>query len=362
VRVDSVVIGRGPSGSAAARLLAEGGQHVVLFGGGRGTSEGWGETSPPLLRDVLVSQGIWEDFLRYGYPRISGVDSAWGSPTIAHGDYLTQPPGYGWLLPRDQFDAWLLGLAESAGACVLRDARVASLNREGGCWRLQAGDAGDFTAESVFIATGRSAARRFCPGRTALDRLIAVRRTYTLHPDSRSTRPLIEATASGWWYSAVSPAQTLLVVFFSDDDLSRRADRPDGGWDRLLDEATHTRDRIKSRVPLDALSSRSAQSGYVAATSAEHAIPIGDSALSMDPLCSQGICFALESAEIAARSRLALSLNDQGDSVGYSGWLKERLDRYRSDHQFFYAMEDRWPDSAFWARRRGEGRNPRWTT
>jgi flavin-dependent dehydrogenase len=74
----------------------------------------------------------------------------------------------------------------------------------------------------------------------------------------------------------------------------------------------------------------------------------GDAAVSFDPLSSQGIMIALESALDAANAIA------EGGDAALSRYASIITDRYRQDlveRARSYSAERRWPDAPFWHRR-----------
>ena len=77
-------------------------------------------------------------------------------------------------------------------------------------------------------------------------------------------------------------------------------------------------------------------------------LAVGDAALALDPLSSQGILTAMYSGMLAGR---ALDTHLSGNPkrlASYPARLGAIATAYRRNRQAFYAMEWRWPDQAFW--------------
>jgi flavin-dependent dehydrogenase len=82
-------------------------------------------------------------------------------------------------------------------------------------------------------------------------------------------------------------------------------------------------------------------------------IAAGDAASCFEPLASQGIARALRSGCFAAYAGFDI-LSGRGEAarVRYATLIQREFAEYRASLLTHYAAERRWPDRAFWARRR----------
>ena len=96
-----------------------------------------------------------------------------------------------------------------------------------------------------------------------------------------------------------------------------------------------------------------ASSDRLAQPAGEGWFAAGDAAQAFDPLASQGILRALESAQAASDSIRAY-LNGNMDGIRqYQLFQNDMLGRYLRERHYFYSMERRWPHSSFWRLRVG---------
>ncbi len=133
--VDAVVVGAGPAGSAAALTLARAGRSVLLIERGPfpGAKNMYGGVVYPRVLDGVLPRW-WEEapIQRWVTRRSTMVLTETQALTV---DYRTQawsePPYNGATAYRPDFDAWLAGKAEAAGAELVCSTTVTGLLRDG---------------------------------------------------------------------------------------------------------------------------------------------------------------------------------------------------------------------------------------
>ncbi|PYT02150.1 MAG: FAD-dependent oxidoreductase [Acidobacteria bacterium] len=132
---DALVIGGGPGGATAARLLAKAGWSVAVvekaqFPRRKVCGEYLAPTNYPLFKEL----GILDDFLRSAGPEVRRIE------LVLKGSTITSPmprperahAGWGRALRRDTLDALLLSSAARAGARVWQPWSVVGLKKSGG--------------------------------------------------------------------------------------------------------------------------------------------------------------------------------------------------------------------------------------
>jgi hypothetical protein len=190
---------------------------------------------------------------------------------------------------------------------------------------------------------------------------------------------LLESAQDGWWYSVPQPDGRLVVALVTDADLV-----PAGPRARLaarflaaLARTKHTASRVGEPGQLEvsivradtgrlvpdrgegfeAGSVRSGTSlclerGVSGALSGPPIVKafraIGDAAMSSDPLAGNGVARALRSAAEAARDIVA----ELDGAAPAPSELEQRFADHVDRRASYYALEARWPDARFWARRR----------
>jgi len=351
--VDVAVIGAGPAGCAAARTVAGAGRTVALLDSV--AKPGWriGDSLPGAAARVLRSLGAWDRFARAGHLPAPLKVSRWGSDEAVALDAFRDPDGPGWCLDRTRFEADLRADATEHGVRLLSPATVRTCRRGPGGWELTCGDGSPVRARFVIDCAGpRSGFLRTERRRVVLDRLACVyQRVRTrANPD-----PTIytEAVPDGWWYTAALPGRWRVVAFHSDRDLTAlrdvlrreplRAAAGLPGLGGLIGETIDGEPAPAARLGTAYTVARSAAGrGWVAA---------GDSAITLDPLSSQGLFNALVTGADAGRTACAALTGDEGAVARYGARLARIWQAYLGHHGTYYGMERRWPTAPFWRRR-----------
>jgi len=133
---DAVVVGAGPAGSAAALVLARAGRRVALVERGPfpGSKNMYGGVVYGRLLDGLLP-GWWDEapVQRWVTRRVTMVLTPTQALSV---DYRSaawgRPPYNGATALRPEFDSWLAGQAEQAGARLLTSTTVTGLLQRGG--------------------------------------------------------------------------------------------------------------------------------------------------------------------------------------------------------------------------------------
>jgi flavin-dependent dehydrogenase len=297
---DAVVIGGGPAGATAARLLADWGHRVAILTAAP-ARRSLAECLPPSTKKVFRFLGIQDAIDAAGFFATTGNTVWWGSRGKRVEPY---PDGSGYQVDRAKFDRLLLHLAESAGAQV-------RVGRAFGCdgphIEFQAGGQRTAIPSRFFLD---------CSGRAGvLARAFRVkprdRRTVALCGVWRSERgwklpdashTLVESYGDGWAWSVPLSATVRHVALMVDPKESRLI-RGKGIAEAYAAELAKTRAlrRIFARSSLEGApwgrdaslysSTRFCGPGFLLA---------GDAGSFIDPLSSFGVKKALVSGWAAA--------------------------------------------------------------
>lgn len=358
-----VVLGGGPSGTATALSLR---QHapslsLALIEQSNYNQLRIGETLSPIVQPLLEQLGVWNAFLNEGHVPAYGSCSAWGSDELLDNEFIYHPMGRGWHLNRKRFDAMLSREAASKGVTLYSESKfIASEMTSQGRWRLtvHTENENEISIEAAFIvdATGRRAvfASQQHVRKVFLDQLLGVFVFFGLDSGSplTDTYTQVEAWEDGWWYSALVPDETIVVMCMSDVDIvKRRHLNSSAEWFAKLQETRHTKDRVRHAEPLAAPSVQAAYSHRLEKMTGDAWLAVGDAATTFDPLSSLGIFKGLRSG-IMASYAIGDHFNGSSSSLEkYEAILAREFEEYLGTRAEFYGQERRWENSPFWQRR-----------
>ena len=363
---DVVIAGGGPAGAAVALALARHGLSPIVLESERNPRLKVGECLPPHINPLLDHFGLTERLRRRGNLASHGNQFVWGSDAIEERDFLFGTAGDGWRLDRQAFEEELMCAAVEEGARWRGGRRLVKCSRDerGRFELLVKGPDGleTYRADFVVDATGRRAqlARSLGARRVVYDRLVGIASYFPglagkdASPEEDSFT-LVEAVASGWWYSSRLPDGKLIAVYMSDGDLLDRADRRAHSWLALLKEAKYTCRRARKYggglpTPPRVLAAHTVRLTTVAG---KGWLAVGDSAVGFDPLASHGISMAMGSG-VHAASAIVDYLSGRHEALRvYERLIDRAFAHYLIMHHDAYLREQRWPHELFWRRRQG---------
>ena len=353
VPVDAVVIGGGPAGSAAARLLAAWGHSVLILDNPAPRARGLAESIPPSTRRLLSEVGVLADVERAEFYRSTGNTVWWAaqeprleafSPAGAPRETL------GYQVFRPDFDRVLMESAAAAGAEVRAPARVRSVSFTDGGATVAYDDRGcaaTIAGRFVLDCSGRAGVvgrrfRRAEPGHRTFA-LVGVWDSPSWNlPDN--THTLVETCEHGWaWSVPVSPTTRHVGVMVGHGQPYQSALATTARLRRTLAAAT-----LQREWACDA-------SLYFAdAYAGEQFLLVGDAGSFIDPLSSFGVKKALASAWLAAIVAHTTLVHPERAAIArdfFSNWERNVYTTHlRRSRDFARAAYDAHA-SAFWASR-----------
>jgi flavin-dependent dehydrogenase len=321
-----------------------------------------GESIPPDTRLLLAELGLLERFLAEGHEPCLGSCSSWGDDELGYNDFISSPFGSGWHLDRRRFDAMLAQSVGERGIEVRTRTRFVDVlehGHDGAALRLKdaRGDSSQTRTRFVVDATGAHAlyARRHGARRRNLDRLIVVAAFFDLPHLSRFARlTLLEAVEYGWWYTARLPGQRVVAAVATSQAIyrQRRFDR-EPHWLDAMSRTRHMNALLSEcRFVNSSLAVYAASSFILDRLHGSHWLAVGDAASSYDPISSQGIYKALADGLTAGRAIAEHFRGATGSLREQQTRVERRFKDYERQRSYFYNIERRWADAAFWDERR----------
>ena len=290
---DVAVIGAGPAGSTAARELARGGARVCLLDRARfpRSKPCGGALSPRVLRHV--PSGV-ERLLRARIQRAVFTFRSCRPFEVTS----TLPMGY--MVCREEFDAWLCGSAEEAGACVREGVAVRRVERTGTGFAVRASGE-DIRASWVVGADGANSlvAAQLLPHRSPA-RLIALESEVPYDGNDLEDTVLVDVGRYPGGYAWAFPKGDrvnvgVMMDFPRGRELHGAFAAFVGGVPGLPSGITAKWRSAPVAAPL----------GEPAPCAGTGVLLVGDAARLADPFLGEGIYYAIKSGSLAADALLA---------------------------------------------------------
>lgn len=308
--IDVVVIGGGPAGAAAARLLASWNHSVVLLGRAAGRRP-MAESLPPSCTKLFDRLAVRNVIDAAGFVRATGNTVQWAGSDRRVESFDAGATGY--QVSRDAFDAVMVDSAAAGGATVYSDATARDVApADHSEWRVTfdfpSGRA-EVRARWVLDCTGRSGliARRGWRRASPAARTMAVvgiweparGEAWRVADD---THTLVESYEGGWaWSVPVSRTRRYITVMLDPTltELPGRA-RLDEAYRAELARTSMLRALISGGRLVDAPWGSDASPYFAERFVGDGMMLVGDAASFVDPLSSFGVKKALASAWLAA--------------------------------------------------------------
>ncbi len=359
---DVAVVGGGPAGAAASRLLSLWGHGVCLLTRPAPAHQPLAVSIPPSSRkllDVLSVSGAVE---AAGFQRSRGNTVWWGASPARCVDF---PDGaLGFQVLRSAFEAVLLEASVAASTQVRAEATVRKVDFEPECVRIGFesgnGSANTVTARFVLDCSGRTGAvagpLRVHDQANATVALCGIWRRPEGWNLTDETHTLVESYRDGWAWSIPTEPGVRFVTVMVDPRrtaLSHGRERQ-RTYLAELDKTVHVRRLVEAARFDGAVWGHSASQYSAERYQDESFLLVGDAASFIDPLSSFGVKKALASGWLAAVvMNTAIRTPSMADAARDLYDRRERYvwDTYRAMAARFYRDAADAHGHAFWAAR-----------
>jgi flavin-dependent dehydrogenase len=315
LHVDTVILGAGPAGCAAAITARQAGLDVVIFEERAFPRPMVGETLHPGVEPLFEQLGVLRDVLAANFLRFAGQWVAWGSPARFEAFGQGDTPWLGFQADRAQLDNILLERASSVGVQVIQPCGelhiLSSTGRAHGVVRDQRGWHSHFTVD----ATGRR--RRLASQlNLAYDRFGPQRTVWFGYAHGscpkRDEAPLLVGGEFGWTWTAHVAQGMYQWTHWPRDQRAL-----DAAW--LPEEFRHLE-------PI--ATSRAAEMTWriCRATAGPGYFLVGDAAAVLDPVSGHGVLRALMSGMMAGHLMagvLRRGLPHSSAALYYRTWMAD---------------------------------------
>jgi flavin-dependent dehydrogenase len=315
---DVVIIGGGPSGSAAGAQLAKSGKRVLILEKESFPRFTVGESLLPHGNDLLREIGVWDKMEQAGFLRKYGAEFSTGDggrlKRFWFAKNLGQSREYTYQVERSQFDHLLLNHARDLGCEVLEQTKVQSLIQHDPK-RVELECTGPhgtqiFSSRWVIDASGRNSFAGCRVGlkrkSTQKNRRVAIYGHFEgvfRNSGKAEGHITIARLAEGWfWLIPLAGNRTSVGLVLPSEKM--KGGSPDS-LNQIFNEAVQANAEVKARMlgatPITPLAATGDYSWKFSSFASERVILTGDAAGFVDPIFSSGVMLALKSAIRASR-------------------------------------------------------------
>lgn len=352
---DVCVVGGGPAGSSLALRLAQLGRRVAVIEKSTFPRLHVGESLAPGIRPLLDVLELSEVVSSAGFLPSGGATVAWGGERRQHP--VQGSPAL--LVDRSRFDALLLQkTAEMPTVRLFQPARVRAAARREGCWTLDL-DSGQ-KVRALYLADAAGGARlRLTPPTDAGggERRALGARTVALYaywqqsdPDAgtpAASETLVESGHEAWYWGAQLPGGLFNAMVFVDPGGRR-------DYEALLGQSQLLSTRLRGNRRVSRVRACDATPSAAVTPVTPTFIRVGDAALFVDPISSQGVQAAIGTALHAAIVLNTLIDNPDDAELAlafYHRRVRESSTFHAAAAAGFYRAQADSSEQDFWLRR-----------
>ncbi len=350
------VVGGGPAGAITARRLAELGHDTLLVDRAAGDEPARAESLAPSIFPILDSLQLRGEVEAVAFRREQRALLRWGSQAVQEKAFADAPA---LLVERVQLDERLRRAAARAGVRLVAAARARAPQRlPSGGWAIPvATPAGATVVAAAFLVDARGR-RRHGGGTDPAPRTAAISATWTAS-DRSFAETRIEAGRDAWFWGSPLPGSGYAATIFLDAERaagSGAASRA-ASYRQLLAQSKLLKHLLRGEM-LGPVRVRDATARISPDLIGPDFIRVGEAAVAIDPLSSQGIQDAVLSA-IQASAAVHTILTG-GDRAAALEFYRERrqaaaTSSRRSAGRLYRGHGEQ---NSFWTRRSSPAESP----
>lgn len=353
-QIEICVVGGGPAGASIARRLALLEHQVTLIDQANQVNLPTGESLSPGIIPLLEKCGIRQNIELAGFLRPTETVIRWGGRSRRRASKLDKR---GFQVDRPTFDRLLLEEAEKAGVQVVQPATLTGLTQlEDGTWLLTytEGDQEHQLKTAFYVdASGR---RSLFPGNKIRYSEPTMALTgYWNNVAIQGNETRIEAGTNEWYWGA--PFNNGLFkasIFLNPLDYPQMVPAEVTAFYQSKLESSGFLRRCLNGTLCSAVEAHDASSYYDDQPVGKTFIKVGEAALSIDPLTSQGVATAISSALDA--SIVVHTLRTRPASLGiaqtfYRSSQTETLEQKLAWVSQLYVQQQSCTNTLFWQQR-----------
>lgn len=358
---DVIIIGAGPAGCSAAINLQPD-YRVAVIDKHAQAPEKIGESLPPASKRLLQRMSLWEDFIQQDHLPNYGNRASWRSAQIEETDFIRDIDGHGWHIDRAAFENWLREHAKQRQTTFYDNAQFINATHDKDRWsvniKTHIGQQ-QLSSQLIIDASGRNRVFIKQQGikQQRTDHMVCSWIKGDAIPNQEDAGfSVIQATENGWWYSAAVPNNQRILSFHTDSRLDTLKAFRDPN---VQLSAARQHPQLASLLERCQLNQATTQ-GYTAAHSSRlmqlsgtHWLAVGDAAMSMDPISSQGMFNGLYSGLLAAEEAQKYLADDKATFQHYNEALEKIWHAYQANLSYWYQTTTQWPDAPFWRLKSG---------
>jgi flavin-dependent dehydrogenase len=345
------VLGGGPAGSVIARRLAQLGYDTALVDRDRQVKEPRAESLAPSIFPMVDSLGLRDQVAAATFCRERHALLLWVGQAVEVKRFDAEPS---LLLERTQLDQLLRAAAASAGARLLTPAAARSPSRlASGVWLVPVDTPkGLISVRARFLVDGRGRARQGDNPQRGLC-TTAISAVWDIG-DLRLGETRIEAASDCWFWGSPFPGRRYAATIFVDP--ARLSGLGSANRERLY-RALLARGQLFDDLLNGKIVSPTRVRDVTSSISRELIGPdfirVGETAVAIDPLASQGIQGAIVSAlQGAAAVHTILSGHDPAPALEfYQQRQLQAAAKARRHAAHFYALRAATEPTTFWKSR-----------